>query len=357
MIPTKAHDNPSTPQRLHTAARARAWRLLCALLLGATLSAPSLAIAKDSDEEDEACDDYVTPETRRDLGTLTTRGTACFDKKLYGKALKFYRQAFAMERTPLLEAAIGRTMHELGLWSTARSYYKRYLASDVARQDPANRQRILDRLVTLQKEVRDSGTTLKLQAAPTRTYVYLELDNGHRESLGATPMTLKLAPGSYKIIFEKRGYYPRIETISLDAHDLEEIEAELVPQDATFNIEARTMRRVGTTTFAFAVPVVVAGGILSAIGSNNAEQAQTLIDAQAPGEVLSTDRDALARANTQQKWGNGLLIIGSAAIVTGAVLAIVGYTQDGPPEQAKDDPESAWRFEAHPLGAQVGFSW
>lgn len=357
MIPPNAHDIPHKPGRLSAAARSRAWQRLGALILSIALSAPGLAAAKDTEQEDEACDDYVTPETRRDLGTLTTRGTACFDKKLYGKALKFYRQAFAMERTPLLEAAIGRTMHELGLWSTARAYYKRYLASDVARQDPANRQRILDRLVTLQKEVRDSGTTLKLQAAPTRTYVYLELENGHRESLGATPMTLKLAPGSYKIIFEKRGYYPRIETVSLDAHDLEEVEAELVPQDATFNIEARTLRRVGTTTLAFAVPVVVAGGILTAIGANNADQAQTLIDAQAPGPVMPADRDALARANTQQKWGSGLLIIGSAAIVTGAVLTVVGYTQDGPPEQAKDDPESAWRFEVNPLGAQVGFSW
>lgn len=339
----------------HLFAAAPAARMLLVMII-CGISALWGQTAQAQDQQD-GCEDYVTPETRRDLATLTMRGTACFDQKRYGKALKFYRQAFAMERTPLLEAAIGRTMHELGLWSTARAYYKRYLGSEVAKQDPTNRQRILDRLVALQNDLRQEGTTLKLSAAPTRTYVYLELENGHRESLGATPMTLKLAPGQYKLIFEKRGYYPTNETIELDAHDAEEIEAELVPQDATFNVPARTLRRAGATTMAFALPVIVAGGILTVVGSNNADQAETLINAQPSDQVAASDRAALDRANTQMNWGNGLIIIGSAALVTGAILTYVGYTQEGPPEQPKDDPESAWRFEVSPLGAQALWRW
>ena len=337
-----------------------------ALLALGLLLVPRLSLA------DEPCEDYLTPETRRDLATLTMRGTACFDQRRYGQALRFYREAFTQERTPLLEAAIGRTMHELGLWSTARAYYKRYLGSELARRDPDSRQRILDRLVSLQNDLRDKGATLTLTAAPTRTYVYLELPNHHRESLGATPMTLRLGPGQYTLIFEKRGYYPHTATLRLEPNAKQLVEAELVPQSATFNLPARSLRRVGTITIASALPVAVAGGVLAAVGYSNISEAQTLIQGRREDQILQADRDMLARGTSQRAWGHGLLIIGSAALLTGAVLTYVAHTQDGPPAPAPTPkgsgrPPSAPRSDAarwetlqwglSPWGAAVQWRW
>lgn len=319
----------------------------------AVLCLPKQAQAKTQ------CRDYVPPELRKNAEALTLQGVACFEAKQYGKALRHYRQAFTYAHTPFLEAAIGRSMHELGMWSAARAYYQRFLSSSTADTDPAGKRLIKKRLNALQKQLKKRGSTVSFKAHPTRTYVYLALPNGHRESLGATPMALKMAPGSYTFIFERRGYHASKEEITLDAASKHELDVELVPQNAPFNISARTYKQVGITTIACGIPILTAGGILWSIGANRVNEAETLIGEKMADQVSADDRALLDSGTSQASWGRGLFILGSAAVITGSVLTITGYAQESDAKniEGKKRKRRASNFTPWIGWSQAGFTY
>ncbi len=322
---------------------------LLTLVLGLT-SAPALAIAQ---AVAASCDDYVAPEGREDSAALTLRGVACFEAHDYGRALGYYRRAYAIDRSPLLEAAIGRTMHELGLWSTARSYYERFLRSQQAQTDAENRQRIQERLDTLKKELVAQGGLVSLRAAPTQTAAYLELPNGHRESLGNTPMALRLAPGSHTLVFERRGYYPSTQRIRVREGQTQVIEAELVSQDAPFNVTGRQLKRAGAITAGVSAPLLAAGLTLRLMGGDRLDRADD--EPQADDAMRLRDR-----GTSMRDWGANLLAIGGVTLLVGGALIAAGYMQDVPSEQDKAAPKPkrvSWTPLVSPTGVGVSVQW
>lgn len=278
---------PSTSR----AARALASASTLALL---AVCAPVTARADAS----KCRDDYVAPEGRGDALTLTMRGVACFEEERFGRALRFYRAAYALSPDPLLEAAIGRSLHELGLWSAALGYYDLYLEHE--RGDADGRARIEERRDALRAELDEYGATLALDAAPTGATIYLEAAQGYREELGAAPMSIIMRPGEYTVRAEREGFYPAQARVKLRPGEREELALELVPQGATFNLSSRSMRRVGATSMIASAPLLLGGGAL-----------------------------ALTRDGNDQPSGYGLMLIGSVGLIGGGVLSAIGYRRDG----------------------------
>ena len=246
-------------------------------------------------------DDYIPPEHRDDAMALTLKGIACFEATSYAQALTYYRRAYAISPSPLLDAAIGRSMHELGMWGAARAYYQRYLS----RGDAEGRGKIEERLSELERQLAEEAATLSLTSSPQAARVFLLGESGHTEDLGVTPMTTRLAPGKYTILFEASGFYASQKIALLSPKEADEVDAELVPQGATFNIEARRVRRIGATTMLISAPIAIAGGVLSITGKPE-----------------------------NRPFGYGMVFIGGTGLLAGGVVKVLGYRRDGAPSVA-----------------------
>lgn len=321
------------------------------------LSSGALALVSSTETlaGEQPCTSYTAPELRKDVEALTLQGIACFESKNYAQALHHYRQAFALSSSPLLEAAIGRSMHELGLWSAARSYYQRYLRSSQARQDRAGSARIEERLKTLERQLSKEASVLLFRSQPTQTSIFLQMPSGRRESLGRAPMALRFGPGRYTFVFERKGYHERTQTVNLDKKQRVTLNPELIPQDAAFTFESRTYRQVGWTTLSVGVPTMVAGAVLWNVGSNNMALAQTRqMDDRRSQELQEQDDMLSARGTSQRKWGQGLFIVGGAGIVVGGVLATIGHVQE---RNLKAQNPKAWNIDVGPTSFRVLARW
>ncbi len=289
----------------------------------------------DASAQEARCDDAVVPEAKRDAEELTLLGVACFREKDYGRALGFYRSAFAASssKEALLEGAIGRTMDELGLWSTARSYYRRYLRHE--KSDSDGRRKIAERLKDLEREIDDRGAKITLRGDPTKTYVYMQLEDGHRESLGATPMSFVVAPGDYTLVFEKRGYYTRIQRVAVRDGQKTTISARLVSTDSTFDANALELQRTGVMTMGVSVPIIAAGVGLALWGQQDLNEARDLGQGQLNDRFEQRRVDLISSGNITQRVGLVTVVVGTATLFTGAGIALVGFNAN------KDDEADA----------------
>ncbi|MEM1349391.1 MAG: PEGA domain-containing protein [Myxococcota bacterium] len=240
---------------------------------------------------------------RGDVEVLTLRGVSCFEQEDYLRALGYYRRAYNISRDPLLAAAIGRSMDELGLWGTAKSYYLRYLRSGKA--DAKGQARIRGRLAELNTRLEKNSARLLFRSNPTRARVYLELGGDTRESLGVTSMSLRLAPGTYTLVFEQKGYYAAKQTIELSKRERRELDVDMVPLDAAFNLDTRARKRLGILTIGASVPVVILGPTLTAISRR----------ASRPMPALEVG-------------GIGVGALGLAGVVTGIILVTTRASSD-----------------------------
>jgi tetratricopeptide (TPR) repeat protein len=293
---------------------------LIALFTLAILPASALA------QSPEACVDYLPREEARDPRLLALRGVACFEARQYARALSFYRRAQRINRDPLLDAAIGRCWDELGGLDQARTFYRRFLRSAPA-QDAEGRARIEERLKALEEQIEGEAARLNIEVWPTGADVWLLLPNAQRELLGKTPLQLRLRAGDYTVQVEKSGYYGRRHSVSLSSAETHTLDSALVSQRATFNVSARAWRRAGLWTMAVGAPLVVAGGVLTAVGG------QTLDHARDPQLDATPERrrDLLDNGYEERAWGMGLLFFGGATVLTGSAFWLTGkLTEDDP---------------------------
>ena len=201
----------------------------------------------------------ITPEVHDDLLELTLLGVACFERGEFGYALMFYRRAYEISKVPPLEAAIGRSLHELGLYSSAQLYYDLYLEHE--RADGEGRARIEERLERLERQLQDAAT-ITLRAFPGQALVRIETHEGHKETIGVTPLTIALEPRRYHVVLEQERFSPKRFTIDPAPGEHETYEQEMVPQRATFDLSTRAMRRVGAITSLVGAPLLLGGATL-----------------------------------------------------------------------------------------------
>lgn len=239
----------------------------------------------------------IPRETARDTLDLTMRGVACFERGEFGRALTFYRTAYAKSREPLLEAAIGRSLHELGLYSSAKLYYDLYLQHE--RVDTDGRKRIQERADRLESQLKDVAASVTLDAFPGSAKVFIQTQEGHRELLGNTPLTTQLEPKKYTIVLEQVDFLPETFTINPSPGDTIKEQHELVPQRSTFNLTTRTTRRIGAITFLAGLPILTTGATLRLL-----------------------DRPFTRRESS------AVMLVGGTTMLVGATITLIGYRRE-----------------------------
>lgn len=268
--------------------------------------------------------EYIPPESRQDATAMALRGLDCFRLGRFGQALTLYRLAYTRGADPLLEAAIGRSLHELGLWSAARGYYSLYLKNEQRDQD--GRARIEERLVELDKQL-ELGATLTVNTSASGAKILLgPVGAGqHREDLGSSPSTSKLRPGVYEVRVEKKGYHTSVQEVELRPEQDLTLDVELIPQHAAFTLTTRQYRRAGAITMLGAAPFVAIGGAV-----------------------------AIAGDDSSRATGFAMLFAGSLALATGGALTALGYQRE---RQIEREQNATLLPYASPKGAGITLTW
>ncbi|MFU8802506.1 MAG: tetratricopeptide repeat protein, partial [Bradymonadaceae bacterium] len=309
--------------------------VLCALCLFISLfiSLPVLAESTGSEETESAavpppaeCRTYVAPHQKTDVTALTLLGVACFEAGDYPQALHFYLAALEISDPIMLRAAIGRALHELGIYSAAKFFYEDYLthAGDV---DGA--QRIRERLRTLEKEIEEEGGSFYVTAIPPQATVYLVLDNGDWFELGTGSAEASLKSGKYQIQIRHPDYYPHQIDLNLrEGTSQREVDVELVPSSATFDVTARQWRRAGAWTMGASTPLLIGGLTLLAASAQTSKSVSEIdlddADRDTRDGLLLERQQRHDRADRLQFWGITGTAVGATGMLIGAVFYVSG---------------------------------
>ena len=266
--------------------------ILAAIIVTSTLQATAYA------QSPNRCPTtVVSQEQREDVLEMTMLGVACFERGEFGQALTYYRAAYKKSKEPLLEAAIGRSLHELGLLGLAKIYYNLYLTHETT--DADGRERIKERLARLNTQLEDSSSTITINAFPGQAQVYVQTHEGHREHLGETPLTIELEPRKYTFILEQQHFTPDTFTVNMSPGETDSVNRELVPQRASFNLTTRATRRVGTTTALIGLPILLTGATLRI------------------WDKPLTHRES-----------NAVMLVGASTFIVGSVITAIGYRRE-----------------------------
>jgi tetratricopeptide (TPR) repeat protein len=260
-------------------------------------------------------------ESRRPLmeGGVTSEawallGVACFNDGKYVPALIYYRRAYSLSKSPVLLAALGRTLQELGLPGLAATYYKTYLKQN---PDVGNRARISRRLEAVEAALQNSHR-LRIQSDPPGAMVFLVLDGMHWEPLGPAPTAISVLSGRYVVAFQEPTHHWAIETIDIDGPST--MHTELVSHLALFNLTTRRMRRRAAYLGLAATPLLGGGLALLWMGRDNEERARTDLW-QRPSEYS----DRLELAYDQQNLGAGLMTTAATLGIVASTMVIFSY--------------------------------
>lgn len=282
------------------------------------------------------CSEYVPPEERNDPKRLALRGVACFEAKDYLTALRHYRRARELSDANLLNAAIGRTFQELGYPFFARRYFRDYLGGQIDASQ--GRQRIKKRLDDVEKQLDEEAAEIELKSTPSGAEVYLVVRDTHRESIGRTPITVKMLPGEHRFVVEREGYIPEEHDVRVAKGGSRTVQSKLVDSDAAFSVSGRTLRRAGIVTMGAGTPLLATGAALWIVGRQKKSDAESL------GQPARDEQ--IMRGSTLQQWGLVSGIVGVTALTTGFVLWWSGrhVGGDGAPTEDPQKPSSSVRI-------------
>ncbi|MFB6351194.1 MAG: tol-pal system YbgF family protein, partial [Bradymonadaceae bacterium] len=128
------------------------------------------------DTSDEQCPKNLPPEEASDAKQLTLLGVSCFKVEQFAQAYTYYHRAYQIEQSDALRAAMGRSLHELGVYELAKFYYEDFLEGQSS--DSGSVQKIRNRLGQLNDDIDGKGVRTKLQSLPPNATVHLQISNG-----------------------------------------------------------------------------------------------------------------------------------------------------------------------------------
>ncbi|TXD34551.1 PEGA domain-containing protein [Lujinxingia vulgaris] len=288
-------------------------------VVAVSLSSPLSVRAQAPAPAPAQCPDYVIPDQQEDPRVLTLHGVSCFEAGDFERALHYYLRAYARSPEPLLRGAIGRSLHELGIYGPARQFYQDYLDSPAA--DASGAQRIRERIDQLDATLAADAAALEVRSSPPGARAHLVLESGEWFELGPTPVTTRLREGHYEVAITREGYQTRRVSTRVDANAQAVVEPTLVADAAAFDVSAAGWRRGALWTLAASTPVAAAGTamlVLSAQDTAAARDAARQYDD--PGELERRRRELLERSDDLRTWGTVTTVAGAAGILTGVVL-------------------------------------
>jgi tetratricopeptide (TPR) repeat protein len=265
------------------------------------------------------CTSYLPPEQSQDATALSMRGVECFESNDFLRALIFYRQAYALSKSAVLRAGIGRSLQELGQPDLARQYYEGYLK--VASPSTDGYQKIEQRLDAVRETLKTNTSPVVIRSTPGDATVFVVLEGDYWEPLGSTPLKLNLPSGDHRIVVQKQNFMTREEVIRVDDdQSTVEVEVTLVSQDALFNVTGRQWQRRGVYFMLGSIPFAAGGAALFVLSNDRFDEAGKI--ALPEGESRAEDlRDTAYNYRTAAIASSA---VGGAALVTGLVFYFAG---------------------------------
>ncbi|TXD38354.1 PEGA domain-containing protein [Lujinxingia vulgaris] len=329
---------------------------LTVVALTLSLSAP--AQAQSPAPAPAQCPDYISPDQQHDARILTMHGVSCFEARDFERALHYYMRAYAQSPEPLLRGAIGRSLHELGIYGPARQYYQDYLDSPAA--DASGAQRIRERIDQLDATLAEDAATLEVRSTPPGARAHLVLENGEWFELGQTPVKTRVREGTYEVALTREGYQTRQMQARVHANAPTSVEPILVADAAAFDISAAGWRRGALWTLATSVPVAAAGTAMLVLSAQDTEAARDAArHYDDPGELERRRIELLERSDSLRTWGTATTAVGAAGLITGVVLYLSANRLASPGGDPAEDAQAGVRVQpelgANHIGVRVRF--
>ncbi len=316
---------------------------LLAFALAFASSASAAWAGEDSGEElpgdggaDGKCPSHVPADRETDARSLTLLGVACFKQEKYARAYTFYHRAYQEDRSDTLRAAMGRSLHELGVYQVAKSYYETFL--DNAEPDRQSTEKIQKRLEQLGRDLDQDAAHTKLRSFPSGASVHLQLSNGQWVELGQTPTEVRLREAEYRFAFDHADHRRRRVRRELAASsNPETIAVDLYPTRAGFDTSSRQWKKAGLITGLSSIPVLGLGGLFFGLSANKFAEAE---DLTGDGYYDPDRENALVyRGHRQREIGIGFTALGAAAAITGGVLFLRGKGLEPSGESSRSTSE------------------
>jgi tetratricopeptide (TPR) repeat protein len=307
-----------------------ALRLFSAVLIFSMLTVASGAVFAN-------CPGTLSPDEPQDVRTLTSYGVACFESGDYARAYVLYRQAYEKSESPLLLAALGRSLHEVGLYSLARRHYERFLRK-VGEGESEAVQKIRRRLQQLDSADEATTSELKLGSTPGGADAYIQLENGAWVPLGRTPLQVEVRPGAWTLRLDKEGYIRQERPLTLQAGTTRREQISLISVTSEFRRRGRAIKRAGLFTTLASLPMYATAGTLWG---------------------LSESESAPNSAQRRRGVAIGLTSAGTAALASGLILWFRGnalaHTSDSTTESSTRSLRI--RPQLSPANAGVQLNW
>jgi len=278
------------------------------------------------------CDTHLPVESQSSPVQLANRGIACFQDKEFVKALRFYRQAYRVEPSPVLTAAIGRALQELNLPSLAKPYFIEYLEKANLSEEGA--ERIIQQLEKIDSQLAEAGELNLVTSEPGAT-IFLIVDGSQWEELGVSPLSIKLTEGKYELMVKKTGFVTTNSSLDMVNGKENTTFVELHDVNENFQISQRSWRRTGTYFIYGSIPLIAAGTTLFTIGQIKTNDAEIASDYRTRDPLVSS-------GNTFKQFGLITGAVGIVGLAAGIVFYLNGSTQN-----------EVTRFELSPNGVIV----
>lgn len=293
-------------------------------------------------QEQPQCSTYIKSEERSDAHALTLHGINCFEAERYSWALTHYSAAFELDPDPFLFGAIGRSLHELGLFEPAMGYYQRFLDEDDA---PSGADRIRQRVEELQELSKTEATVVSLRSAPSGATAYVVLDNGEWYELGTTPVEVELREGDYDFVFDADRYHPRQIEFHVEYGQENRVDGHLISEEAALGVSESSRRTSGVWMMATGLAAASGGATMLVLSQQNNSAAQGLEDNEFDdlSDYDERRRRHLDRADTYQTWGTISTAVGATALLGGFVLYVSASSssQDSMIDDSHNDEDMA----------------
>ena len=161
-------------------------------------------------------------------------------------------------------------------------------------------------------------------------------------------MSFIVAPGDYTLVFEKRGYYTRVQRVAVRDGQKTQIDARLISTDSTFDVNALELQRGGLYTMGASIPVIAVGVGLSLWGQADLNEASALAEGPLNEEFAGYRLELIESGQFTQRVGLITTVVGAAAFMTGAGIALVGFNS-----AADGDDEARATLRVGPGSASV----
>lgn len=293
------------------------------------------------------CPAMIPISRQNDAAYLAIQGVKCFGAGDYSRAYALYNRAHQIDPNPTLYGAIGRVLHELGVYGLAAVYYNEYLEHrDIS--DVQGAEMIKSRLTQLDTLLEQQSGTIEVTSAPSQATVFMVLPNNDWLELGHTPLQLHTQTGKYQLIVVHDGFYRQKHNVNLSHNGkFVAVVADLVTENSTFDITARQWRRAGSWTMIAGAPVFLTGVTLLFVGNDDISTANKY-SLDSTGHTLAEKRALADRGKSLRNWGIVTSSVGATAILTGAILYVKG---------SKKDPVSTATTSQDSYKQKSTFSW